>query len=86
MSNTLSFDQIVSAADEDYGHLTVEFGDGDRVVFRNALQLSREERAELSSTKDEADETVENDDVTDEDQVDVLGPDAPRDRRGQGRG
>lgn len=49
---TFSLDDIRAAADKKYGHTDIPMGDGSNVRLVNALRLSKDKRAELTSIQD----------------------------------
>lgn len=51
MASTLTLDDIRSAAEAKYANLTLDI-DGNEVVLRNALRLSKEERKALTDAVD----------------------------------
>lgn len=62
-NNTFTLADIRAAAEKKYGDFPVELGPGDVVVLRNALRLSKSERAALkraqeSMKAEDADEQV----------------------------
>lgn len=78
--SSFTLDDLAAATDAEYAHTTITFTDTDdagkaeevTVVFRNALQLSREKRKQMEELQSDEDEGTEDEGEVEQRFIDVL--------------